>query len=169
MNKKLFICGAIATTLLISACVKKEPPKEEDTQNAASVAAPAAQFESLPSVEQPTQNPSVEIPAHVDQQPEQSTQLNTTPAAQEAVQPSTPAHTTTTPAPVAAKPVESKPEPKPVEAKPAAEEKTETKPVKAPAAQPVAEKPQLNASKASGGKTEDDAVAAAIAAAAPAL
>ncbi len=167
MNKKLFICGAIATSLLISACVKKEAPKEEDAQNAASVSEPVAQFENLPSVEQAGQNSSVEIPAHVESNTAQTHELNTAPAAQEVQQPSL--NAAAEPAPVAAaKPAQPKPEPKPVEAKPA-EVKAEAKPVKAPATQPVAEKPQLNASKATGAKTEDDAVAAAIAAAAPAL
>lgn len=162
MNKKLFICGAIATSLLISACVKKEAPKEEDAQNAASVSEPVAQFENLPSVEQAGQNSSVEIPAHVESNTAQTHELNTAPAAQEVQQPSL--NAAAEPAPVAAaKPAQPKPEPKPVEVK------AEAKPVKAPATQPVAEKPQLNASKATGAKTEDDAVAAAIAAAAPAL
>ena len=30
MNKKLLICGAIAAGLLLTACVKKEAPKEDE-------------------------------------------------------------------------------------------------------------------------------------------
>lgn len=32
MNKKLLICGAIATGLLLTACVKKEAPKEDEQE-----------------------------------------------------------------------------------------------------------------------------------------
>ncbi|MDN5433609.1 MAG: internalin, partial [Acinetobacter sp.] len=32
MNKKFLICGAIATALLVSACVKKEEPKEAEPE-----------------------------------------------------------------------------------------------------------------------------------------
>ena len=52
MNKKLLICGAIAAALLITACVKKEEPKQEEqeqVETAPSEAMPAepAQFEPL--------------------------------------------------------------------------------------------------------------------------
>ena len=32
MNKKLLICGAIAAGLLLTACVKKEAPKEDEQE-----------------------------------------------------------------------------------------------------------------------------------------
>jgi len=35
MNKKLLICGAIAAGLLLTACVKKEAPKEDESEQAA--------------------------------------------------------------------------------------------------------------------------------------
>jgi hypothetical protein len=56
MNKKLLICGAIATGLLLTACVKKEAPKEEEqVEVVASEVAPVetAQFENLEAVSEP--------------------------------------------------------------------------------------------------------------------
>lgn len=54
MNKKLLICGAIATTLFLTACVKKEEPQTEQPEVAEvtveQVATPA-EFEALESVE----------------------------------------------------------------------------------------------------------------------
>ncbi len=55
-NKKLLICAAIAAGLLLTACVKKETPKEEEqdkVETAVSEPQPAkpAKFESLESVD----------------------------------------------------------------------------------------------------------------------
>ena len=151
MNKKLLICGAIATVLLVSACVKKETPKEDEqdkvetTQPATSE---AAQFENLPSSEQNTQQ--VEIPAHVEVERTETTNTTT-----EVRTTTHEAHATTQNAQAA------DPKPAATEAKPAKAEsvKTET----APKAQPT---PKPNSATA---QSEDDAVAAAIAAATPAL
>lgn len=56
MNKKLLICGAIATGLLLTACVKKEAPKEEEqVEVVASEVAPVetAQPEELEVASEP--------------------------------------------------------------------------------------------------------------------
>ncbi len=55
-NKKLLICAAIAAGLLLTACVKKETPKEEEqdkVETAVSEPQPQkpAKFESLESVD----------------------------------------------------------------------------------------------------------------------
>ncbi len=63
MNKKLLIGAAIATTLLISACVKKEAPKEEAETKGQEASQPA-QFQNLSSVEHAS-NTSTEIPTQV--------------------------------------------------------------------------------------------------------
>lgn len=145
MNKKLLICGAIATVLLVSACVKKETPKEDEqdkvetTQPATSE---AAQFENLPSSEQNTQQ--VEIPAHVEV--ERTETANTTTEVRTTTHE---AHATTQNAQAA------DPKPAATEAKPAKAESVKAQPT-----------PKPNSATA---QSEDDAVAAAIAAATPAL
>lgn len=64
MNKKLLICGAIATGLLLTACVKKEAPKEEEQVevSAASENTPEApvQFETLEPTEQVESTETIE-------------------------------------------------------------------------------------------------------------
>ena len=50
MNKKLFISVAIATGLLLTACVKKEAPKEEEQQQ---VEVPASESAPVELVEAP--------------------------------------------------------------------------------------------------------------------
>ena len=65
MNKKFLICGAIAAGLLLTACVKKEAPKE-DEQVEASVASEntpsePTQFETLEPTVQAEPEPTVEI------------------------------------------------------------------------------------------------------------
>ncbi|HCW6705505.1 TPA: internalin, partial [Acinetobacter baumannii] len=69
-NKKLLICAAIAAGLLLTACVKKETPKEEEqdkVETAVSEPQPQkpAKFESLESVDtqeaQVQEQPQVEV------------------------------------------------------------------------------------------------------------
>lgn len=152
MNKKFLICGAIATALLVSACVKKEEPKEaeqEKVETAQPATSEPTQFESLPSVEQNNAQ-QVEIPAHVEVERTETANTNT----EIRREPTHEAHATMPSAQAESKPAAT-------EAKPAKAEsvKTETAQTKTPAP------------KASSGSTqsEDDAVAAAIAAATPAL
>ena len=54
MNKKLLICGAIATALLVTACVKKEQPKQDEqeqveVQTEQTSASTSVQTESAPA------------------------------------------------------------------------------------------------------------------------
>ena len=56
MNKKLLICGAKAAGLLLTACVKKEAPKEDESEQAATTqqteqVTEPVQAEPLPPVE----------------------------------------------------------------------------------------------------------------------
>ena len=141
MNKKLLICGAIATALLITACVKKEEPKQEEQEQvdtSASDAQPAepAKFESLDSADN---QPIEPVPAHQDVIREETP--NTTTEIRREVRDTKPAEE----APKSAAPKAEAP-------------KAEDKPTQAA--------PKQNSSSA---QTEDDAVAAAIAAATPAL
>ena len=62
-NKKLLICAALATGLLLTACVKKEEPKNEEqseqaseaqTTQAASQPEQTQEFQPLESVDKPT-------------------------------------------------------------------------------------------------------------------
>ena len=158
MNKKLLICGALATGLLLTACVKKEAPKEEDKEQAAASAVqqPPAQFENLETAAS-SQAEQTEIPPQVEVSREETNNTSTTirreyheprEAAPRAVETATPSARAETHA------VEAKPEVKPAKA-----ESVKTETVKAEA------KPKVN----TGAQTEDDAVAAAIAAATPAL
>lgn len=140
MNKKLLICGAIAAALLITACVKKEEPKQEEkeqVETAASEAAPAepAKFESLDSADMQEIAP---MPSHAEIIREE-TPNTTTEIRREAAS-----------------------------AQPAAEAKPAAPKAEAPKAEdkPTQVSPKQNSSAA---QTEDDAVAAAIAAATPAL
>lgn len=132
MNKKLLICGAIAAGLLLTACVKKEAPKEDEQEQ---VEVTTEQQAQEPVQLQPLEASVPEIPAQV-----------------EVIREETPNTTTEirreTPAPTPA----VEPAPK-VEAPKAEERPTQ--------ARPTNSNPDT--------QTEDDAVAAAIAAATPAL
>lgn len=157
MNKRLLICGAIATALFVSACVKKEAPKEED----------ATQSTSTPQVEQENQFQSLESaesqpPAQVDS----PTEINndTLATAEPAI-----------PAPVTAAPV-AKPAPvtaldtRPSETPSVAAETPKAAPAKVTAVEPKNTQVNSASNQSSTSKqSEDDAVAAAIAAATPAL
>lgn len=154
MNKKLLICGAIATALLVSACVKKEEPKESEKEKVESTqaASEASQFENLPSTEQQTNAQQEQIPAHVEIERTETPNLSTEVRREVTHE----AHATT-------QATEKN------EAKPAATEaKPEPKPAKAESVK--AETSQTQTAKSNtGAQSEDDAVAAAIAAATPAL
>ena len=131
MNKKLLICGAITAGLLLTACVKKEAPKEDEQEQVEVVTTEQQHTVEL----QPLAASEPEIPAQV-----------------EVIREETPNTTTEirreTPAPAPA----TQPAPK------AEAPKAEEKPTQA---RPSNTNPNT--------QTEDDAVAAAIAAATPAL
>lgn len=161
MNKKLLIGAAIAMTLLISACVKKEAPKEEAETKGQEVSQPA-QFQNLSSVDHASAS-STEIPTQVTNETLQQNNQNT-----HATHPQQ-TETHSTPAPAAHV---DRAEPPVPAAKPAAATERSV-PVEKPAA-PVAKiteatKPVVQANTTAKAQSEDDAVAAAIAAAAPAL
>ena len=169
MNKKLLICGAIATSLLLSACVKKETPAEEEASRVETKTQtqPDAQFENLkPSepatvVEEPKAAPTA---PKVEVIREQS--ANTTTEIRRETRPA---------------PAEPKPQPKPQAEAPKAEPKPQPKPqVEAPKAEPKPQqvtqpkvestpKTEAPAPRSNSNQSQDDAVAAAIAAATPAL
>lgn len=155
MNKKFLLCGVIAATLIITACTKKETPPEqpENTtateQNSNQEPAQPVEFENLESAEEPqaaseAQNSTAEVvPAPRPAPAAQNVQAQPQPKPQ--AQP---------------KPVEPTPKP----------QATEYKPVER--AQPaVAEDQETHAApKPSNAKqSQEDAVAAAIAAATPAI
>ncbi|MCI3878985.1 internalin [Acinetobacter higginsii] len=153
-NKKLLICAALATGLLLTACVKKEEPKNEEQQEQAATETQTQpepekiqEFESLESVDK-HQAPAPVVETTREETPNTTTEIHreTRPAQTE-----TPAATPTE-APRAE-------EPKPV--------KAEQKPAKTE--QPKAEQPVKTAKPSAPAQSEDDAVAAAIAAATPAL
>lgn len=110
MNKKLLICGAIATSLFLTACVKKETPKEDEQEQV------EVTTESQQPIElQPLTPSEPEAPAQVEvireETPNTTTEIRREPAA------SAPATVATEPAP--AKTAETpKTEEKPAPAKP---------------------------------------------------
>ncbi|MHA3892280.1 internalin [Acinetobacter sp. GXMZU3951] len=131
MNKKLLICGALAMGLFLTACVKKEEPKDDEQQVETNQAASEpAQFQPL---EASQAEEEVVIPAQVEVERQQTANTTTEIRREETPKPAT----QVTEAPK----VEEKPAPS--------------------AQQPT--KPNSTA------QSEDDAVAAAIAAATPAL
>lgn len=143
MNKKLLICGAIAIGLVLSACVKKETPAEEQNTPAETQTAqpsPEPKFEDLT----PTEPASTAVADTANKKVEiirEDTENTTTEIRREIRAVEEPA-----PKPEAPKPT-PKPEPKP----------------EAPKPEPT---PSQNNNTTS---SQDDAVAAAIAAATPAL
>ncbi|OTG87155.1 hypothetical protein B9T31_05985 [Acinetobacter sp. ANC 4558] len=146
MNKKLLILGAIATGLLLTACVKKESPTEHEPEQTQAVSEPTEfhSLEATPSEETtPTQ---VVIETTEVQVVTPEIRHTETPAV---TQPATQYNNveSVTPPPSKPMPVENKP----VENKPA---QIQQQPAKA---------------SNNNAQSEDDAVAAAIAAATPAL
>ena len=138
-NKKLLICAALATGLLLTACVKKEEPKNEEqseqaseaqTTQAASQLEPTQEFQPLESVDKPaTPAPVIEISREQTANTTTEIRRETQPAQIQATEEAT----------------AQAEQPKPAKVE-----------------QPKAVKPAAT-------QTEDDAVAAAIAAATPAL
>ncbi|WP_122898511.1 internalin [Acinetobacter sp. B51(2017)] len=170
MNKKLLICGAIATSLLLSACVKKETPAEEETraETATTQSKPEAKFENLsPTEPEPTAAvaeqataaaapKAADTPKKVEVIREQTANTTT-----EIRRETRPAQTETQP-----KAEAPKPEPKAEVPKPKAEAPKPEPKAEAPKAEP---KPKAEAPRSNSTQSQDDAVAAAIAAATPAL
>ncbi|OAL79775.1 internalin [Acinetobacter sp. SFB] len=148
MNKKILICGAIAASLLLTACVKKEAPKEDEqekvetTQQTEQVNEPV-QLQPLDSAE----NTQTETPEQV-QIERQETANTTTVIRREVRETLQQTAADATPKPEAPKAAAPKPEAPKAEEKP-----TQATPSKSNSAN----------------QSEDDAVAAAIAAATPAL
>ncbi|QQN40712.1 internalin [Acinetobacter sp. CS-2] len=134
MNNKLLLCGAIAASLLLTACVKKETPKEDEQE----------QVETTEQVNQPAE--AVPLEAMEDNNAQ-------APAQVEVEREETPNTTT-----VIRREVREAPQ----------QTTTETAQAEAPKAQqkPASEAPAKSNNEA---QSEDDAVAAAIAAATPAL
>lgn len=140
MNKKLLVAGAVTIALVLSACVKKEAPKEEEQEQ--TVENTQQQPTALDSVElaEPVEAETTQPPVSIEHQ-----ETNNTTATIQREYRDTPTESPTTPAP------------KPEAVKPAVEK-------------PAVEKPAPQAQNtSSSSQTEDDAVAAAIAAATPAL
>lgn len=148
MNKNFLICGAIAAALLLTACVKKEAPKEDEqekvetTQQIEQVNEPV-QLEPLDAPE----NTPAEAPAQVEIERQET--ANTTTVIRREVR-EAPQQTATEATPKAEAPKAAAPK---TEAPKAEEKPTQTAPSKSNSAN----------------QSEDDAVAAAIAAATPAL
>lgn len=161
-NKKLLICAALATGLLLTACVKKEEPKNEEQQEQATTETQTQpqpepekiqEFESLESVDKQ------EAPAAAVETTREET-ANTTTEIRREIRPAqteTPAATET--------PRTEQPKPAKTE-QPKAEQPVKTEPKPAKVEQPKAEPTTKSSTPA---QSEDDAVAAAIAAATPAL
>ena len=148
MNKKFLICGAIAAALLLTACVKKEAPKEDEQEKVETT-------QQIEQVNEPVQLEPLDAPENT---------LAEAPAQVEVERQET-ANTTT----VIRREVREAPQQTATEATPKAEApKAATPKTEAPKAE---EKPtQATPSKSnSANQSEDDAVAAAIAAATPAL
>lgn len=165
MNKKLLICGAIATALLLSACVKKETPTEDENTKVGQVETRTTtepKFENLPAAE-----PAVDL-VNEGQRPVEVIReetANTTTVIRREVREVQP-EATPRPEPKPQPKPEPRPEPKPkpeVKAEPKPQPKPEVKPEPKPQ---VAPEPRSSNTEA---QSQDDAVAAAIAAATPAL
>ncbi|UUM26674.1 internalin [Acinetobacter colistiniresistens] len=156
-NKKLLICAAFATGLLLTACVKKEEPKNEEQQEQAATEsqtqpepAKIQEFESLESVDKH------EAPAPVVETTREQTP-NTTTEVRRETRPAQTENPTATETPRTEEPKPTKTEQPKTEQTVKAEQKpAKTEQVKAPKSSAPAQ-------------SEDDAVAAAIAAATPAL
>ncbi|MGY5393514.1 internalin [Acinetobacter sp. NigerLNRRAM0016] len=142
MNKKFLICGALAMGLLLTACVKKEEPKDEQTDTAQAASEPTEQVQFQP-LEASQPEAEVVIPAQVEVE-RQETPNTTTEIRREET-------------------------PKPAATQATSTQATSTQVTEAPKAEvkPAQVAPQTKPNTAT--QSEDDAVAAAIAAATPAL
>lgn len=158
-NKKLLICAALATGLLLTACVKKEEPKNEEQQEQSTTETQTQpqpepekiqEFESLESVDKQ------EAPAPAVETTREETANTTTEIRREIhpAQTETPAATET---------------PRTEQPKPAKTEQPKAEPKPAKVEQPKAEQTAKAPKSSTPAQSEDDAVAAAIAAATPAL
>lgn len=143
MNKKFLISAAIAVTLILTACVKKEAPKDDEQETPVETTQPEIIQPELQEMPSATDS---EIPTRVEVEQQESDNTSTTirreyrdaPTEEPAVQ-------------------QAKPEPtKPAAVKPAVEK-------------PAPQAQSSSSSSSSSSQSEDDAVAAAIAAATPAL
>ncbi|ENX22663.1 hypothetical protein F892_01905 [Acinetobacter vivianii] len=162
-NKKLLICAALATGLLLTACVKKEEPKNEEQQEQSTTETQPQpepekiqEFESLESVDKQ------EAPAPAVETTREETANTTTEIRREIhpAQTETPAATET--------PRTEQPKPAKTE-QPKAEQPVKAEPKPAKVEQPKAEQTAKAPKSSTPAQSEDDAVAAAIAAATPAL
>ncbi|MEB3752969.1 hypothetical protein [Acinetobacter sp. MD2(2019)] len=156
MNKKLLICGAIVAGLVLVACSKKENASEPQEQQAQSEQtaqnAASEQFHPLNNNEQtaPVATPAPEPKVEVEHQETN----NTTTEIRRETRPAQPAATDDSDAHAATE--------TPVKDKTPAKDPSDDTPVKAA-------KSDAPKKSSSGKLSEDDAVAAAIAAATPAL
>ncbi|WOE32300.1 MULTISPECIES: internalin [unclassified Acinetobacter] len=152
MNKKLLILGALATALLVTACVKKESPSEDEQEKTAASQVEPADFKALEATQ-------------VQEEVTVTTDSNT--------QPTAPAITETqreTQQPSYTEPSNTKP----VETNPTASTSNSNSSKTTVTNTAVEEKkitttPAPQAAVNNKVQSEDDAVAAAIAAATPAL
>lgn len=92
MNKKLFICGLIATGLALSACVKKETPQEDEkaqTETEQQITSEvefkpldntqaASEAKTVTIIREETKNTTTEIRREVREQPAESKNTNKT-------------------------------------------------------------------------------------------
>lgn len=154
MNKKLLICGAIAAALVLTACVKKEEPKQDEPKQPETTSQPETVTVIEPAPMQPLEpieSDEPEIPARVEIERQET--ANTTTEIRREVRPVEP----TAQEPTKVEPAKPTPAPAPkVEAPKPPVAKVESK--------PTPSKPSSASSQ-----SEDDAIAAAIAAATPAL
>ena len=149
MNKKLLVGAALAAVLVLTACVKKEAPKDEEQGSTVETTQQETAQPEILAVPEPVE--TTEIPTHVEVEHQET---NNTSATIRREYRDVPAEETQ----AAAQPATAKAETPKAEAP------------KAVAAKPAVEKPAPEAqSTSSSSQSEDDAVAAAIAAATPAL
>ena len=150
MNKKLLICGAIAAALVLTACVKKEEPKQDEPKQPETTSQPETVTVIEPAPMQPLEpieSDEPEIPARVEIERQET--ANTTTEIRREVRPVEP---------TAQEPTKVEP------AKPAPKVEAPKPPVAKVESKPTPSKPSSASSQ-----SEDDAIAAAIAAATPAL
>ncbi|WP_154650763.1 internalin [Acinetobacter gerneri] len=160
MNKKLLLCGLIASGLLLTACVKKETPKEDEQEKVETQqqTEQPAKFENLQEVEQHPQQPvDNSIPTRVEVDHEETNNTTTT-IRREYHDSASEQHD------------DAKPRAEQVSAREDVKPKAESvKPKAESTLQNNGDSAQSRPAKPKSAQSEDDAVAAAIAAATPAL